>query len=156
MEFTHVDGERVRMVDVSDKSEVVRVATAEGFIRLRTETVRAILENRVAKGNVLATANVAGVLAVKKTPELIPMCHPIPITSVAFDFDITEEGIKVECTVKSVGRTGVEMEALVGVTSALLTIWDMVKSLEKDENGNYPHARITDIRVVEKFKGDSK
>ncbi len=141
------------MVDVTEKREVVRVAKAEGFIRLRRETVKAIRENRTPKGDVLNVSNVAGILAVKKTPELIPMCHPIPITSVSLDFEIADEGVKVVCTVKSVGKTGVEMEALTGVSVALLTIWDMVKALEKDESGNYPHTRIEYVRVIEKIKG---
>ncbi len=156
MELTHIEGDRVRMVDVSEKSEVVRIATAEGFIRLREETVEAIVNNEVAKGNVLAAANVAAVMAVKKTYELIPMCHPIPITSVAVDFDIEKDRVKVRCTVKSVAKTGVEMEALVGVSVALLTIWDMVKSLEKDGSGNYPFTVIESIRVVEKVKGEKE
>ncbi len=153
MELTHIEGERVRMVDVSEKNDVPRVAVAEGFIRLRPETVRAIVENRIAKGNVLATANVAAVMAAKRTHELVPMCHPIPITSVRVDFEVLSDGVKVRCEVKSVSRTGVEMEALTAASVALLTIWDMVKSLEKDESGNYPSTRIEFVRVVKKVKG---
>ncbi|WP_290596020.1 MULTISPECIES: cyclic pyranopterin monophosphate synthase MoaC [unclassified Archaeoglobus] len=153
MEFTHIEDGKVRMVDVSEKEDVTRVSVAEGFIKLRSSTINAILNKEVAKGNVIAAANIAGVLAVKKTPELIPMCHPIPITSVKFDFDIESVGIRVRCTVKSKGKTGVEMEALTGVSVALLTIWDMVKSLEKDEYGNYPKTLIEVIKVVEKVKG---
>jgi len=140
------------MVDISEKNDVVRTATAEGRIKLREETIKAIVEDKVAKGNVLATANVAAVMAVKKTPELIPMCHPIPITSVKVSFDVEKDGVRVTCTVKSVGKTGVEMEALTGVSVALLTIWDMVKSMEKDETGNYPFTAIESIKVVEKKK----
>ncbi len=140
------------MVDVTLKPEVVRIAKAEGFIRLKRETIEAIRENKIPKGDVLSTANIAGILAVKKTPDLIPMCHPIPITSVSIEFDVQDNGIKVTCTVKSVGKTGVEMEALTGVSLALLTIWDMVKALEKDETGNYPHTAVEYIRVVEKVK----
>ncbi len=140
------------MVDISDKEDVVRIAVAEGVIKLKKETVKAIRENRVPKGDVLNTATVAGILAVKKTPSLIPMCHPIPITNVKFDFEIEEDEIKVICEVKSIGKTGVEMEALVGVTNALLTIWDMVKSMEKDESGNYPNTVIRDVRVIRKEK----
>ncbi len=142
----------VKMVDISEKREVVRIARAEGFIRLKKETIEAIKSGNVPKGDVLTTANIAGILAVKKTPEIIPMCHPIPITSVSIDFELSDEGIKAICTVKSVGKTGVEMEALTGVSVALLTIWDMVKALEKDETGNYPHTAIEYIRVVEKVK----
>lgn len=153
MELTHIEDGKVRMVDVSHKDDVDRIAVAEGYIRLRSSTIDAIINKEVAKGNVIAAANIAGVMAVKKTPELIPMCHPIPITSVKFDFDIESVGIRVKCTVKSKGKTGVEMEALTGVSVALLTIWDMVKSLEKDERGNYPKTLIEVIRVVEKVKG---
>ncbi|WP_202319576.1 cyclic pyranopterin monophosphate synthase MoaC [Archaeoglobus neptunius] len=156
MAFTHIEDGKVRMVDVSEKEDVDRIAVAEGYIRLRSSTIEAILKKDVAKGNVIAAANIAGVLAVKKTPELIPMCHPIPITSVKFDFDIESVGIKVRCTVRSRGKTGVEMEALTGVSVALLTIWDMVKSLEKDEHGNYPRTLIEVVRVVEKVKGCRK
>ncbi|MEM0089091.1 MAG: cyclic pyranopterin monophosphate synthase MoaC [Archaeoglobaceae archaeon] len=152
MEFTHVKGEKAKMVDVSEKGEVLRIAVAEGFIRLKKRTIEAILKNEVAKGNVIAVANVAGVMAVKKTPEVIPMCHQIPITSIDFDFKVLENGIRVVCTVKAIAKTGVEMEALNGVSVALLTIWDMVKSLEKDETGNYPETAIERIVVLEKKK----
>ena len=143
------------MVDISEKKDVVRIAKAEGFIRLKKDTIDAIKSGKVPKGDVLATANIAGILAVKKTPELIPMCHPIPITSVSIEFEVTDEGVKAVCTVKSVGKTGVEMEALTGVSVALLTIWDMVKALEKDETGNYPHTVIEYVRVVKKVKGST-
>ena len=141
-----------KMVDISAKDDVVRIATAEGFIRLKESTVKAIKEGKVPKGDVLNTATIAGILAVKKTPELIPMCHPIPITSVSVEFELQSNGVKAICTVKSIGKTGVEMEALTGVSVALLTVWDMVKALEKDESGNYPHTAIEYIRVVEKVK----
>ncbi|MEM1671989.1 MAG: cyclic pyranopterin monophosphate synthase MoaC [Archaeoglobaceae archaeon] len=154
MEFTHIKDGKARMVDISEKNDVLRIAIAEGFIRLKKETIEAIITNKVTKGNVIATANIAGVLAVKKTPEIIPMCHPIPLTSISFDFNIEETGIRVRCVVKSIGKTGVEMEALTGVTAALLTIWDMVKSLEKDETGNYPLTSIENVRVLEKKKLD--
>jgi len=146
---------RVEMVDISEKKDVVRIAKAEGFIRLKKDTIDAIKSGKVPKGDVLATANIAGILAVKKAPELIPMCHPIPITSVSIEFEVTDEGVKAVCTVKSVGKTGVEMEALTGVSVALLTIWDMVKALEKDETGNYPHTVIEYVRVVKKVKGST-
>jgi len=153
VKFTHIEGGKARMVDISEKGDAVRTAIAEGYIRLKKETVEAIKADRIAKGNVIAAANIAGVLAVKKTPELIPMCHPIPISSVELNFQVDDGGVKVTCRVKSVGKTGVEMEALTGVSVALLTIWDMVKSMEKDETGNYPHTAIEEIRVVEKVKG---
>mgnify|MGYP001772559014 CR=1 FL=1 len=142
--------ERARMVDVSEKVDSLRVAVAEGFIRLRRRTIEAILSKEVAKGDVIAVANVAGVMAVKKTPELIPMCHQIPITSAEFDFEVLENGIRVTCKVKAFAKTGVEMEALSGVAAALLTIWDMVKSFEKDETGNYPETSIEKIVLLEK------
>lgn len=147
--LSHIEDGKVKMVDVSEKDEVLRIAEAEGFIRLKEDTIKAIVKNKVAKGNVLATSNVAAVLAVKKTPELIPMCHPIPITSVNVSFDVESSGIRVRCVVKTVSKTGVEMEALTGVSVALLTIWDMVKSMEK-ENGYT--TTIEYIRVVKKLK----
>lgn len=154
MEFSHIKDGKAGMVDISEKEDVLRIAVAEGFIKLKKETIEAIAKNKVAKGNVIATANIAGVLAVKRTPEIIPMCHPIPLTSISFDFNIEERGIRVRCVVKSIGKTGVEMEALNGVSVALLTIWDMVKSLEKDETGNYPFTSIENVRVLEKKKLD--
>ncbi len=151
--LTHIDKDgKAKMVDISGKDDVVRVAVAEGIIRLKKETIEAIRENKVAKGNVLNTAVIAGILAAKKTYELIPMCHPIPITKVSVDFEVNDNFIKAVCEVKSIGKTGVEMEALVGVSTALLTIWDMVKSIEKDESGNYPHTEIVGVKVVKKEK----
>ncbi len=152
-EFTHITGERVRMVDVSEKKEVLREAIARGRICLRQETLRAIQEGTVVKGNVLATARVAATLAVKQTPTLIPLCHQIPLSAIDVDFSYENGCIEAEVRVRSTGRTGVEMEALTGVSVALLTIWDMVKSAEKDEHGQYPFTRIADIHVVEKKKG---
>jgi cyclic pyranopterin phosphate synthase len=152
-EFTHLTGDRVHMVDVSGKKEVVREAVARGKIHLRPETLQAIQEGTMVKGNVLATARVAATLAVKQTPLLIPLCHQIPITSVDVEFSYGEGHIEAEVQVRSTGKTGVEMEALTGVSVALLTIWDMVKSAEKDEQGQYPSTRIEAIRVVEKKKG---
>ncbi len=150
--FSHIENGKVRMVDVSEKDVVLRIATAEGFIKLKKETIEAIKRGEVEKGNVIATAIVAGTLAVKKTSELIPMCHPIPITSVKFDYEFEDEGIRMLCEVRAFAKTGVEMEALTGVSVALLTVWDMVKSMEKDEKGNYPETAIKNVRVVEKVK----
>jgi cyclic pyranopterin phosphate synthase len=153
MGFTHIDSSgKVKMVDITEKDVSYRYAVAEGIIELQKETLKAISENKVAKGNVLATAIVSAMMAVKKTSELIPMCHPIPVTHVEVDFELLDFGVKAICSVKTTSRTGVEMEALVGVSHALLTIWDMVKSLEKDETGNYPHTRIKEIKVVKKKK----
>lgn len=151
--FTHLEAKRARMVDISEKTDVSRLARASGEILLSRETIERIKTGSVEKGNVLATARVAGILAIKKTPEIIPMCHQIPITAIDIDFEIKEEEIWVMVEVRTVGKTGVEMEALTGVSAALLTIWDMVKSVEKDETGNYPHTAIRNIRVLEKLKG---
>lgn len=152
-EFTHIEGEKARMVDVSAKEEIYRKATASGGIILRKETIRAISDGTSIKGNVLATARVAATLAVKDTARLIPMCHAIPVHGVDISFDLEDERITARVSVISSGKTGVEMEALTGVSIALLTIWDMVKSAEKDENGQYPITRIEEIRVDEKLKG---
>ena len=151
--FTHIQNERAQMVDISAKGDVTREATAAGRIYLRPETLAAIREGTVVKGNVLATARVAATLAVKNTSNIIPMCHPIPLSSITVDFTDHEGYIETTVVVKMTGRTGVEMEALTGVAVALLTVWDMVKSAEKDAHGQYPVTRITDIRVVEKKKG---
>jgi cyclic pyranopterin phosphate synthase len=153
VEFTHIRDEKVHMVDVGAKAEVRREAVAAGRIKLRKETLEAIRSGTALKGNVLATAQVAATLAVKETPRLIPMCHAIPVTAVEISFDQQEDAIEATVTVRSVGKTGVEMEALTGVSVALLTIWDMVKSAEKDDKGQYPVTRIEDIRVLEKRKG---
>jgi cyclic pyranopterin phosphate synthase len=152
-EFTHIGGDRVQMVDISGKGVVVREAVAEGRIRLRDATLRAIREGSTVKGNVLATARVAAILAVKETPRIIPLCHPIPLSGIDVDFADGEGFIQATVRVRSLGQTGVEMEALTGVSVALLTIWDMVKSVEKDAAGQYPETGIEGIRVLSKRKG---
>ncbi|MCX6687729.1 MAG: cyclic pyranopterin monophosphate synthase MoaC [Methanoregula sp.] len=152
-EFSHIRNDRAQMVDVTLKAEVAREAVASGRIYLRDETLRAIREGTVVKGNVLATARVAATIAIKDTPRLIPMCHPIPISAVTVDFTEGEGFIETTVRVKSLGKTGVEMEALTGASIALLTIWDMVKSAEKDNDGQYPVTKISEIRVLEKRKG---
>lgn len=141
------------MIEIGEKDEVERTALAEGFLRLGPESVLAIEEGTVKKGDVLAFAEAAGMLAVKNTPLLIPHCHPIPVSAVDLDFEITREGIKAGCRVSARYRTGVEMEAVAGLSVALLTIWDTVKYLEKDEMGQYPDTSIEGIRIVEKRKG---
>ena len=151
-EFSHISEDRVRMVDVGEKSEMKRLAVAGGNIYLRPETLTAIMNGTVIKGNVLATARVAATLAVKDTFRIIPMCHAIPITAVEVDFVQNEDHIEVTVLTRSVGKTGVEMEALTGVSVALLTIWDMVKSAEKDAQGQYPETRIDGVRVIRKKK----
>ncbi|MFH2110083.1 MAG: cyclic pyranopterin monophosphate synthase MoaC [Candidatus Bathyarchaeota archaeon] len=143
----------VRMIDVSGKETVPRRATAVGRLRLRESTVKAIKEGKVRKGDPLTVAEVASILAVKKTPELIPLCHPVPVDSVDTRFTLGPDYVEAACTVAANYRTGVEMEALTGVAVALLNVWDMVKYLEKDEAGQYPDAAITEIRVTEKVKG---
>jgi len=153
VEFTHIEGDRIRMVDISTKGDIPREALATGRIYLKEETLHAIEDGKVTKGNVLVTAQVAAILAVKQTAALIPLCHQIPISTVDVRFLIEEGFIEANVTVRSTGRTGVEMEALVGVSTALLTIWDMVKSAEKDPQGQYPSTSISGIRVVEKRKG---
>jgi len=152
-EFTHIRGDSVHMVEVGEKEQVRREAIATGKIHLRPETLDAIRGGSTVKGNVLATATVAATLAVKDTSRVIPMCHAIPVTGIEVDFTDGDTWIEATVRVRSVGRTGVEMEALTGVTVALLTIWDMVKSSEKDERGQYPVTRIEHIRVLEKRKG---
>lgn len=143
----------VRMVDISGKPAVPRTAAASGFIHLKEGTLEKIKAGEVPKGDVLAVAQTAAILAVKRTPELILLTHPIPITGVDVSFKLEGNGVRVNVEVRSTGQTGVEMEALAGVASALLTVWDMVKSLEKDEAGQYPTTAITDIKVIKKLKG---
>lgn len=150
--FSHIKDDHAQMVDISGKKDSLRIASASGDIKLRPGTIDAIRNQQVTKGNVLATARIAAILAVKKTPELIPMCHQIPINSIDISFDVSSTTITVEVTVKSDGKTGVEMDALTGVSAALLTIWDMVKSAEKDETGNYPLTMIQEIKVISKIK----
>ncbi len=143
----------VRMVDIGHKEVVSRVARASGFIRLKKETLKKIETKDVPKGDVIAVAQTAAILAVKKTTDLVPLTHPIPITGTVVDVKIEKTGVRVEVEVRSTGQTGVEMEALSGVSGALLTIWDMVKGFEKDKAGQYPSTLIEDIRVIRKVKG---
>jgi len=147
---------RVSMVDVTDKADMYREAEAEGFIKLRPETLKRIREGSVEKGDVFSTTNIAAILAAKKTAELLPLCHPIPLTNVSVRIDVEDEGVRVRTSVRAVGKTGVEMEALMATTVALLNVWDMVKKYEKDENGQYPHTEITSIRVRGKVKREAK
>jgi len=142
----------VDMVDVSEKPIVHRGAEAAGKIVLKKETLEAVRSGTIKKGDPFPVAEVGGILAAKKVSELIPLCHPIPLTKVDVSFKVAEDHVEAKCTVIADYKTGVEMEALTGVTMALLNLWDMVKYLEKDEKGQYPTARITDVRVVEKRK----
>jgi len=138
---------------VSGKPAVLREAVAEGVIKLRRETLRLVREGRVAKGDVLEAARLAAIMACKETPRLIPLCHQIPLTHVSVEFDVGEDEIRARVRVRAKAETGVEMEALTGVTVALLTVWDMVKQYEKDAEGGYPCTEIGGVRVVRKIKG---
>jgi cyclic pyranopterin phosphate synthase len=149
--LTHLDDQgRARMVDVSAKGVTAREATARGRITMTSETLVVITEGRASKGDVLAAARIAGIMAAKKTHELIPLCHPLPISGVTVDFttDSTSNAIEVSVTVKVEGKTGVEMEALTAVSVACLTVYDMCKSADRA-------MRIGDIRLVEKSGGKS-
>jgi cyclic pyranopterin phosphate synthase len=149
--LTHIDKSgRARMVDISDKSDSERVAIAKGAVVMRPATLALIEAGSMKKGDVLATAQVAGVMAAKRTAELIPLCHPLPLNQVAIDFQFDQDlpGIEITATVKTFGKTGVEMEALTAVSVAALTVYDMAKSAEKT-------MRIENIRLVEKRGGRS-
>ncbi len=150
-DLTHFDAKGdAHMVDVSDKPVTDRLAVAEGFVRMEADTLDLITQGRAKKGDVLSVARLAGIMGAKKTAELIPLCHPLPITKVALDLtaDPDRSGIRVEATVKTGGQTGVEMEALTAVATACLTVYDMVKAVEKS-------MVIEDIRLVLKDGGKS-
>lgn len=141
------------MVDITGKKLVFREAVAEGIISLKDSTIKLIKLSRVEKGDVMEAAKISAINAVKNTSNLLPYCHPINITHVGFEYRIVNNNITVRVKVSAYERTGVEMEALTGVVTALLTIWDMVKKYEKDESGNYPTTRIKEIKVLYKKKG---
>jgi cyclic pyranopterin phosphate synthase len=141
------------MVDVSGKAVISREAEAAGVIVLSPETIERIRRGEIKKGDPLLVAEVAGMNAAKQTHLLIPHCHQIPLDAVRVSFELFERHIEVRGHVRAHAKTGVEMEALVAVSLALCTIWDMVKYLEKDTGGQYPTTRIQDIRVVRKVKG---
>ena len=149
-EFTHVEDGDAQMVDVGEKADSERRAVARGEIRLSDGTLSAIADDEIEKGDVLTTARIGAIQAVKHTWETIPMCHQIPITNVDTDFSVGEAAVSLQVAVETVGKTGCEMEALEGVTTGLNTVWDMVKANEKDDEGEYPTAAIEDVRVVEK------
>ena len=142
----------VKMVEIGEKPDVLRIAKARGVIRLRESTVQRILKGEIKKGDVVSVAQLAAIMAVKKTPEIVPLCHPIPITGVDVNFSLGEDRVIIEVEVRSIGKTGVEMEALTGASAALLAVWDMVKAYEKNERGEYPYTAIEEIRVVRKIK----
>src|SRR5436189_4953222 len=144
--FTHIsrDG-RAQMVDVSAKPTTKRRAIAIGTIRLQRKTLDLIAKDQIAKGNVFATARIAGIQAAKQTAHLVPLCHTLPLAEVKIDVATSNQGAEVKCTAQTVAQTGVEMEALVGVTAALLTIYDMCKAVDKK-------MEIYDVRLMEKTK----
>lgn len=147
--LTHIDGEgAAHMVDVGGKVETVRVAHAEGSISMAPETLEAIKANAMKKGDVLATARIAGIMAAKKTSDLIPLCHPLALSKVAVDFEFLDGAIRVHSMAKLSGKTGVEMEALTACSVALLTIYDMSKAMQKD-------MIIQNVRLLSKSGGKS-
>lgn len=149
--LTHFDGQgRAQMVDVSDKPVTARTAIARGLVKMSPQTLALVAEGRADKGDVLGVARLAGIMAAKRTADLIPLCHPLPITKVTIDLtpDAALGGVIIEATVKTGGQTGVEMEALTAVSVAALTVYDMVKAVEKT-------MEISDIRLVFKEGGKS-
>ena len=152
-DLTHVtDAGDAQMVDVGDKPDSARRAVARGSIHLSASTIEAVEADAVEKGDVLATARIGAIQAVKHTWESIPLCHQIPVTNVDVAFDVEGDRIVLEVAVETTGKTGCEMEALEGVTTGLNVVWDMCKAAEKDEDGGYPETEITDVEVVSKEK----
>ena len=146
-DLTHIDGEgKAHMVDVADRDVTTRTATAVGKVVLSSDVVTALRDNNVPKGDVLSAARIAGIMATKRTSELIPLCHPIAIHGVTVDLKIIDGGVAIFATVKTADRTGVEMEALTAVSVAGLTVIDMVKSMD-------PFASITEVCLIEKDGG---
>ena len=144
--LTHIDADgRAQMVDVSGKPLSIRRAVATGKIRLQRKTIDLISKDQIAKGNVLATAQIAGIQAAKQAAQLIPLCHTLPLGEVGIDIVASTEGAEVKCTAHTVAQTGVEMEALTGVAVALLTIYDMCKAIDKEMT-------ISDVRLISKTK----
>jgi len=141
------------MIDITEKKIIFREAIASGKIFLRKETIKKIKNKQIEKGDVLETARIAGINAVKQTQLLIPHCHQIPINFAGLEFNFSNNFVEAICTAKAEAKTGLEMEALVGVSICLNTIWDMVKYLEKNRAGQYPTTRITEIKIVKKVKG---
>ena len=148
-ELTHIDEQgHARMVDIGAKATTERLAVAQADVHLSPQTLTLVREGKAAKGDVLAVARVAGIMAAKKTSELIPLCHPLALTSVQVDFGFEPWGIRIECQARTTGPTGVEMEALTAVAVAALTIYDMVKAVERG-------ARIENVHLVHKEGGKS-
>lgn len=149
-ELTHTADGDVQMVDVGEKPVSNRRAVASGRIELATETVDTIRADALEKGDVLATVRIGAVQAVKRTWDTIPMCHQIPITNIETEVDLEEDAVVLSVAVETTGQTGCEMEALQGVATGLNVVWDMVKAVEKDTDGQYPNTCIRDIRVLDK------
>ncbi len=148
-DLTHLDeAGRARMVDVGGKAETARVAIAAGRIRMNEAALVAIRDGAVPKGDVLAAARIAGIMAAKKTAELIPLCHPLALDAVTVDFALEDDGLRATASASLTGRTGVEMEALTAVSVALLTVYDMAKAIDKG-------MVIADVRLIEKRGGKS-
>ncbi|MFQ5999039.1 MAG: cyclic pyranopterin monophosphate synthase MoaC [Candidatus Bathyarchaeia archaeon] len=143
---------QVSMIDITPKALIIREAVARGFLKLKPATIRLIREEKVEKGNPIETCKVAGILAAKNTSNVLPLCHPLPLTHVTVDVEINPKLVTVRSRVKAQAKTGVEMEALTATSVALLTIWDMVKQYEKDKFGQYPSTRISEILVEKKVK----
>lgn len=153
MELTHVDEQgRAKMVDVGGKPDTRRMAVARGEVHMKPETLALIRQNALSKGDALAAARIAGIMAAKRTAELIPLCHPLLLTNIGVEFELGETEsagvVEIAATVETTGKTGVEMEALIAVTVAALTIYDMGKAIDRA-------MRLTDIRLVEKHGGKS-
>ena len=144
--FSHIDEKgKANMVDVGSKPMQTRTAVAKGFIRLQPETVKLIRENQVKKGDVLTIAEIAGIQAAKKASDLIPLCHPLQITKADVKAELQDNGVQVTATLRCIGQTGIEMEALTGVSVALLTVYDMCKAVDKE-------MEIEGVKLVEKIK----
>jgi cyclic pyranopterin phosphate synthase len=147
--LSHIDqAGQARMVDVSAKAETIREATAKGRVTMQATTLALITEGAAKKGDVLAVARLAGIMAAKRTSDLIPLCHPLPISAVTLDLALTESAVEIAATVRTTGRTGVEMEALTAVSIAALTVYDMLKAVDRGMT-------IEAIRVVAKSGGKS-
>ncbi len=147
--ITHLNDEgQAHMVDISKKRLTSRKSTASGFVKLKKETIKTIRSNKLPKGDILSIARIAGIMAAKKTSEIIPLCHPIALSSVTIDLNITDKGIEVITNVSNQGKTGVEMEALTATSVCCLTIYDMTKSLDRS-------AEISSIKLISKSGGKS-
>ena len=146
-DLTHIDAAgHAHMVDVADREVTTRTATTVGRVLLSAEVVSLLRDGAVPKGDVLATARIAGIMATKRTPDLIPLCHPIAVHGVSVDLEVLDDGVNITATVKTADRTGVEMEALTAVAVAGLTVIDMVKAID-------PGATITDVKMIHKDGG---